>query len=91
MRATSRHLRNFEGYTSNKLSPGNQREENRLEADRCGNPVFRDDAPRPLRIPAFPQRSTSAGLATRLRRIVWREVTLLFTTGETCGAMHLSG
>ena len=66
-------------------SPGNVREENRLEADRCGNPVLRDDAPRSLRIPALPQRGTSAGYAFLhpSRVELWCEVTLFFTTGDS--------
>jgi len=44
-------------------SPGNLREEIRLEAGLCGNPEFRDDAPRSSRIPALPQIGASAGFA----------------------------
>src|ERR1700722_17263617 len=45
------------------LSPGNMREENRLEVGLCGNPALRGNAPRSLPIPAFPQISSSAGFA----------------------------
>src|SRR5580693_1662036 len=45
------------------LSPGNMREENRLEAGLCGNPALRGNAPRSLQIPAFPQISLPAGFA----------------------------
>jgi len=63
-----------------KNSPGNLREEHRLEAGLTGNHEFWDDAPRSLRIPALPQISTSAGFATLLlsQVMLWFEVTLLF-------------
>ena len=56
---------------------GERAKESRLDADRCDNPELRNNAPRPSRIPVFPQISTSTGLAT-LYVVSSGEISLVF-------------